>query len=220
MKTISRFCVFVLLPVSFAFSTHAQSSVRADEGVSAIHGRIEKDTYINDVFGFKLTIPKEGVVLDRAQTDVFRSAGADFLKGDNKALGRKIDNEIGKETTLLHYLSKPLGSVENSSFVIGVVKEPAAATANIVLAETLKELTASGKYKLVESLRNIKVGGVNFVGIVGTMTVGNSVINIKFLVTMRKGFAMVINSSYFDENSQKRSTISSVPSNSEQNESY
>jgi hypothetical protein len=194
----------VLLICYSAVAVCAQRSVRSDDVTAAIYGRIENDIYINDVFGFKLTIPHEGVVLNRAQTEVFRNAGADYLKGDNKELGKKLDNELEKQATLFNYVSKPLGSTDNSSLVITVAKQPSGATANLVLAETLKELTATGKFELTEALKDLKLGGSDFVGLIGKMSVNDIKITVKFLVSMRGGYSFCISSNYQSENSEKK----------------
>lgn len=196
----------VLLTCFSAVSIHAQSSVRSEETAPAVYGRIENNFYINDVFGFKLAIPTEGVVLNRAQTEVFRNAGADYLKGDNKELSKKLDNELQRQITLFNYVSKPLGSTDNSSLVIATAKQPTGATANLVLAETLKELGATGKFELVEALKDVKVGGTNFVGMIGKMSVNNITVKIKFLISMRNGYSFCISSNYQSENGEKKIT--------------
>jgi hypothetical protein len=205
MKGIFQFSFSVICLVC-AVTVYSQTSVRSDEASAVVYGRIENNIYINEVFGFRLNIPVEGAVLNRAQTEVFRNAGADYLKGDNKELSKKLDNELQRQITIFNYVSRPLGSADNSSLVIAVAKQPVGATSNLVLAETLKELAATGKFELVEALKGIKVGGADFAGIVGKMSVSSLTVNVKFLVAMRNGYSFCISSNYQSEAGEKKIT--------------
>ena len=205
MKGIFQVSLSVMFLVCSA-TVYSQTSVRPVETSADVYGRIENSVYVNDVFGFKLNIPNDGVVLNRAQTEVFRNAGADYLKGDNKELSKKLDNELQKQITVFNYVSKPLGATDNSSLVIAVAKQPVGATSNMVLAETLKELAATGKFELVESLKGVKVGGADFAGIVGKMSVSSLNVNVKFLISMRNGYSFCISSNYQSSNGEKKIT--------------
>ena len=195
------FMFVCVIGLSAAFCQEQKTN--AGESASLFQGRFDNNTYINDFFGFRVVLPSEGVVLNKAQVEVFKNAGADLIKSEDQQNNRRIENEIGKQTTLVNYLSKPLGSADNSNIVIGATKQAPGATANLVLAATLRELAPSGKFELVESIKSVKIGGVDFAGLVGKLNVNGQSINTKTLVSIRKGYSLEISVSYVSESGKK-----------------
>lgn len=135
--------IFGLL-VAFVTPALSQKITNSMAPSAPLLGTFNGRNYTNEFFGFKLTLPDDGIIINSAETQVYKNAGQDNLKSDNERNNKLIEESIAKEIILLNYSSKVLGSTENSLFGMSVSKNPNGATANMMLAATVKTLTASG----------------------------------------------------------------------------
>jgi hypothetical protein len=186
-----RILFITLVSISlFSSSALAQKVVDAvPQTTASIMGSIEGRTYINKLLKFELTLPEDGVILNQAETEVYKNAGVENLRnGKNDA---QLDSAVQKERILLNYARKPLGSPGNSILVIGAMKENAGVTTPIVVAATLRALSASGKFELLKSLTGIGIGGLKADGLEGTITASNGTkVKERILIVVRNGYAI------------------------------
>jgi hypothetical protein len=167
-------------------------------------GMLEDGLYRNTFFGFTFRVPTEGVVLNRAEIEVYRSAGSDTLKNISGELDRRLEQELESQVVLFNYASKPLGSRENAVLLIDVIKQPTGATANMVTAQTLTDLKLTGKFELVNTLKGINYGQKQFSGIQGMYCVNEQKLNQRMMVTMVRGYSLSIGITYTNDEELKK----------------
>jgi hypothetical protein len=201
----NRLIVLMLLVGFLVGYADAQSSSGSNKlAPEAIWGKIENGVYENKLFGFRLKVPSDGVVLNRKEAEVFRDAGADSMKNISPDLDRKIEEELKKESVLFNYSTKPLGTSDNAVLIISVLKEPSNATASGVLAETLKELKMTGKYELTGSSNSMSLGQRSFYEIQGTYAVNGQKVKQNFMTTMVHGYALCIGVTFTSDKELKK----------------
>ncbi len=176
----------------FASSVVAQKTVEASPAsLPSIMGSLDGRNYQNQLLKFELKLPDEGVILNRAEIDVYKNAGVDFLKNGNAQNDARIDAAVVKEKIILNYATKPIGSSGNSILVIGAVKQSVGITGPMVAAGTLKGLTATGKFELLKSLTGVEIGEMKADGLEGVLTTPSGAkIRERILILIRNGYSI------------------------------
>lgn len=178
--------------LTFVSSAAAQKVLDATPGsMAALMGGMNGRTYVNRVLNFELKLPDEGVILNQAEMDVYKNAGIDALKSGNAQSDRQLADAAKREIVILNYATKPVGSIGNSILAIGTIKQARGATAAMVIAATLKGLTATGKFELIRSLSGVVIGGFKANGLEGNITTFTGAkIKERILVLMRNGYSL------------------------------
>ena len=157
-----------------------------------LHGSFAADgTYSNAYFGLTLKVPSNFTILNRGESDIYAKAGADKFKGNTSQNDKALDAAVNRTTYLLMVAAKPPGNAGNAVLELQIVKQPPGATANMVMAETIKLLTSTGKASVVERLKDRQFGGKNFVGVELDSTTSLPMKHRIYMVII-KGYAMII----------------------------
>lgn len=194
---------FVLVALLLCFGlysgTVAQKVVEAVPGSAPnIMGSLVGKTYTNSVLGFGMELPDGGVILNSAEIEVYKNAGIDNLK--NGKNNEQVEAGTRKEIILVNYLKKPAGSVGNSILVVSALKSNDDTSAAMVVAATLRALSASGKFEISKSLSGISIGGLKAQGIEGSLTVSTGTkIKQRLLVVIRNGYTIAFTVAGTDE---------------------
>jgi hypothetical protein len=181
-------CLVLFLTV---VSLAQQTREGAVENTSFL-GSLDNGVYSNSFFGFKFKVPENVTVLNRAEIAIFKNAGADLIKANNERNGKAINDSFDKEVILVNLANKPLGSSDNSILVVGTRKQPAGVTANMILAETVKLLSPTGKFKVTKILSDPKIGGKAFAGMEFATEVNGQNLNQRMFVHIRRGYSLVV----------------------------
>lgn len=192
--------LLILLCIGFA----SQSNVLAQTPAPPVHVKTASSTnddvrgifaadgsYSNSFFGLTVKVPSGFTVLNRGETETYSKAGADKFKGNTSQNDRAVDAAVNRTIYLMMVTTKPPGSVGNAVLELQIVKEPAGATANLVMAETIKVLTSTGKVHVVDRLKDRKLGGKSFVGIELDSTISQPMKH-RLYVAIIKNYAMII----------------------------
>ncbi|MBP7416362.1 MAG: hypothetical protein KA831_06890 [Pyrinomonadaceae bacterium] len=181
-----------LLGFCFCSGTLAQKVVEAVPGSAPnIMGSLVGKTYTNPVLGFSMELHDGGVVLNSAEIEVYKNAGIDNLKNGNN--NEQIEAGTRKEIILINYMKKPVGSTSNSILVISALKSNDGTSAAMVVAATLRALSASGKFEITKSLSGMSIGGLKAEGIEGSLTVSTGAkITQRLLVVIRNGYTIAL----------------------------
>jgi hypothetical protein len=157
-------------------------------------GRFENSTYINSYFGFRLSLPSEWRVHDRATNQMITEVGREMAKGSNKELNAALD-ESAEVTVTLFTSSKPAGS--DTNVVSAIIQcgaermsDPrvtgrlyAQGGRNILLATTLG-------YKLDRDIYEENIGGVKFSVFEIERSYTGSIFKQQYFSAVRKGYAL------------------------------
>jgi len=148
-------------------------------------------TYTNAFFGLTLKVPSSFTILNKGETETYTKAGADKFKGNTSGNDEALEAAVNRTIYLLMVTAKPPGSARNAALELQVVKQPIGATANMVMAETVKLLTLTGKVRVVDRLKDRQIGGRNFVAIEMDSTTPQPMKHRVYTV-VTKGYAMII----------------------------
>ncbi|MFM9904244.1 MAG: hypothetical protein ACKVQJ_06695 [Pyrinomonadaceae bacterium] len=152
---------------------------------------IADGTYSNAFFGLSLQVPSSFTILNKGETETYTKAGADKFKGNTSQTDKAVEAAVNRTIYLLMVTTKPPGSLGNAVLELQIVKEPSAATANMIMAETMKLLTSTGKVRVVDRLKDTQFGGKSFVGIELESTTSQTMKHRIYMVII-KGYAMII----------------------------
>jgi len=185
---------FLLLIFSAFLCSFAsgQKVTEANPGaLDLVMGNLNGRIYTNELLKFELKLPDEGIILNQAEIDVYKNAGVDLLKNGNAQNDARIETAARKEVIILNYAHKPLGSTGNFILVIGTVKQNSGVTLPMVVAATLKGMTATGKFELLKSLTGVVIGGLKADGLEGTLTTNTGIkVKERILILMRNGYSI------------------------------
>lgn len=165
-----------------------QPDVKADDFL----GTLEGNSYSNNFFGISLTVPEKYVVMNRAEISVYANASADLMKGGGAANDRRLDETMQTQAILLMIAQRQPGSAGNAIFEMSVRKQASGATANMVLAESVKMMTASPKTVLKQSIPRTRIAGKDFVGVEMETDVSGIKLSQFFHVAIHRGYALVV----------------------------
>lgn len=166
----------------------AENEVRAND----FFGSLEGNSYTNNFLGISLTVPEKYVVMNRAEISVYANASSDLMKGGGAANDRKLDEAVQNQAILLMIAQLQPGSAGNAIFEMSVRKQASGVTANMVLAESMKMMTASPKTVLKRSLPRTRIAGRDFAGVELETDVSGVKLKQIFHVTIHRGYALVI----------------------------
>lgn len=155
-------------------------------------GTLEGSSYTNNFFGLSLTIPEKYVVMNRAEISVYSNASSDLMKGGGTTNDRKVDEAMQNQAILLMIAQLQPGNPANAIFEVSVRKQFAGVTANMVLAESVKMMTASPKTVLKRSIPGTRFAGKDFVGVEVETDVSGVKLTQVFHVGIHRGYALVI----------------------------
>lgn len=147
--------------------------------------------YSNPFFGLTLQVPSGFTILNKGETETYTKAGADKFKGKTSQNDKELDAAVNRTIYLLMVAVKAPGSLGNAVLELQVVKQPAGATANMVMAETVKLLTSTGKAQVVGRLKDKQLGGKNFVVIEMDSNISMPMKH-RLYVSIINGYAMTI----------------------------
>ena len=204
MKTKNLFSLALLCGcLFFASNSFSQKVVEANpEFAASIMGRLDGRIYSNQVLKFEVKLPDDGVILNQAEADVYKNAGMDALKNGDSRNNARLEAATKKELILINYAKKPIGSPNNSLFIVTALKQNAGVTGSAVIAATLSSLKSTGKFELSKSLSRVSIGNTRVDGLEGVLTVNGSIkIKQRVLVFMRNGYSISIGITGMDDES-------------------
>lgn len=163
-------------------------------------GELNGSEYTNRFFRFTLIIPEDYIVLNREEVEIYSRAGTDRIKGSTERKTPIFDKAAQNTVPLIAISRKPPGTPDNAALEIVVVKQPAGATASMVLALTVKAMTETSTYTVTQNLGSIGFGGRSFAAVEAETTAFGVPQKQRTFITMQSGYALMITVAYFSEN--------------------
>jgi hypothetical protein len=192
------FYVCLLLVVVPSSNSYGQRAVPPppprDPSVDLVElfGDLDGRTYTNRFFGFKMKVPDEFTILDRTEIKIYNDAGADLMKSKDESGTSKLDEAVQRSINILVITKMPPGRPGNSAVEFVTARQATGVTSKMVLAETVKVMTATGTFTATGSLAATKFGGLTFVGVDLESTAFGIPLSHRTYVTMVKNYALVI----------------------------
>lgn len=174
--------------------------------VSDALGRFEDGRYINDFFGVSFTVPQGWAVQDLPARQILLEMAKDVIEeGASAKKKRDFETSMNRAGMLFSVSKYPLSAPPpgpNAHFVSMVERLPkgVALTGDGYLAAVFRLAPGTGvKPELVGPARTVEVGGVSFTAADVRITMGAAVIQEKYYVTIRKGYAFMFTYAYLDD---------------------
>lgn len=179
-------------------------TVMVEEVAHDFLGIVSEGGFKNDFFGLELQFPVDWTVIDDETSKVAVEIGTDMFKGDDERSNRALEDSTRKEVVLLHLARKPMGSLENCSFMLGVMKQPNPKVLPAMVAEATKSLLMkSPNLRVIKETRTGAVGGQRVAMVDYEFTVGDQKITILYYVAMVKGYAISFSATYINNEDLK-----------------
>lgn len=177
------------------------SSSNAVEGADDFLGVLEGNNYSNKFFKLKLTVPEEYTVLNRDEIEVYVNAGKDMLQSEKQKQTRAFEEAVNNTVNLLMIAKLPPGSAGNAVLELQVRKQPPGVTADMVLAESAKLITGTGKSEVVEYFKSTKFGGRTFSGVEFETIVMGQKLKQQLYISIVRGYALTLGLTYTNPDS-------------------
>ena len=155
-------------------------------------GQLDGNKYTNSFYGMTVTIPDEFTIMNRAEVLVYKDAGADMLRTGKNADSPVYEEALAKSSVLLLVSSKPPGTPGIAVLEMVSRWQAPGVTRNMVLAETTKVLTASGKVTLKDAGKPVTLGGRVFSTAEYESEMGGQKLKFRSYITMVRGYALAI----------------------------
>lgn len=200
-------CLLIAALIAIPVSSSAQQSVvqgaRPTPSVDFV-GTVSEGKYANDFFQLELRFPVDWTVIDQETTGAAIEIGTDFLKGKNERSNRALEASTKSEVVLFHLARKPIGSIENCSFMIAVLKQPSEHVLPTMVAEATKSLFVnSPNMKVVKDTRTGMVGGRKVAMVDYELAVGDKRVTILYYVAIVKGYSLSFSLTYSGDEDRK-----------------
>lgn len=163
---------------------------------------IKDGKLVSPELGLSMTVPSDLTVISTAEAEVFGKGGADLIKEGSTKKGQ-IDEALNRTIRLVVLAEKPLGSPQNASLEIVVVKQSPGVTANLSLAANVMLLSGT-PYTLKSSREKYVLGTNTFAAADLDGKFGEITLKQRMYVIMHRGFSIVIANVYFTEQQLKR----------------
>jgi len=205
MKIVSLVLIIVVgticVSAQKATPTPPPSPKTVQNNISAadFFGDLIESRYMNRFFQFSLIIPKEYIVLNREELEIYSRTGTDRIKGSAEGKTPMFDKAAQATIPLIAISRKPPGSSDNSALEIVVVKQPSGAMASIVLSQTIKVMTETSTYVVNRNLGSIDFGGRSFAAVDADTTAFSVPLKQRTFITMQRDYALMITITYSSE---------------------
>ena len=155
-------------------------------------GQLDGNKYSNSFYGMTVTIPEEFTIMNRAEVQVYKDAGADMLRTGKNAASPTYEEALAKSSVLLLVSSKPPGTPGIAVLEMVSRWQAPGVTRSMVLAETTKVLTASGKVTLKDAGKPVTLGGRVFSAAEYESEMGGQKLKFRSYITIVRGYALAI----------------------------
>lgn len=200
--TINRFLDSFKL-INGATETDAPFPDEAKARVSVDLGRIENSVYINDYYGFKVSLPESWHPVERETTDAAIQVNKEMIKGSDKQVNERVEASIARTVVFFTVTKFPLRTpnVTQAMLQCGVERlEGKNVEARVYLQNNRDVMLNSPlQFKLLRDVYPETIGGLSFFVMDMQQTAGDITIKQKYYATIRKGHALFFIANYFDE---------------------
>lgn len=168
-------------------------------------GEVVDQTYKNNFFKFSFDFPKSWYRLDKAEINLAKNVGLDALRTDKDKVNQAFAESSQKETVVFGISQSAFGNGRNSSFLVGVLKQPnSQITPEMIGTATKNFFLTNPKFTLIEDVKSIKLNGASFSIFTLKSDFGVGSINQKLFVTTRNGYSISFVISYNNLEEQKQ----------------
>lgn len=220
-RALTQTLLATLFVASTAFAARAQSTQQKDDppppppapivyGDPKVEqpfdtGRLEGESYSNDLFGFSMTLPKGWVVFGADENKQIMDAGKGLIEESANDKKKQVLEAAVTRTHFLVTASKypkgAAGSGFNALFLCIAERIPSAIIktgADYISAMQRTFEGTSAKFE-VGPLRTQKVGGTDFTVADVRMTTGPVITAQRYYVRITKGYALMLTYTYYDD---------------------
>ncbi len=203
MKKLQFLFLAAVLMLGAVFQINAQKNpakpASQPASLNNIYGRVENGVYINDVFGFSLTPPRNWQVIEADAMEEVGQLSRDDLKGDNVRYNQLLEENFKVEKLLKGFVKKPLGTPENAFLGVSSQKIPAnAAPLKANMDVTRQTLLASKLSPIVSAPVPISFGEVKAMWMDTDVEEGGMRVKQRLYVCLHKGYYINVVLTYVD----------------------
>jgi len=192
----SLFFIIVIFAAAFA---NGQTTTRKPVDPADFPGKLIDGRYTNRYFDLELDVPPGWLLMNSEEVEATRQIGTDGLKTNSDRVNRLLDDASKGEVVLLALSKKPLGSIENSAFAIGVAKQPSSAITARMVAEASKSLLLkNAANKLLKDITVETIAGKSFASFELTLGMYGQSVPLKYYATMVGEYSLTISLSAGD----------------------
>lgn len=164
----------------------------------------EGETYHNRYFGLRFETPQKWVLVEAATVKGFVEEGRKVASGGDEKLGKQLGASADRTINLLTIAKHPIGSPQpfNATFSCMAELIPTAIIKNGPdYLNTMLRTFAKSQVQMEPQgpIRTEQIGGASFGVLTAKLTAPVGVFMQKYVVTVRKGYALVLVYTYFDE---------------------
>lgn len=170
--------------------------------ISDTDATLEGNRYVNAFYKLSLTVPQEFNIMNRAEVQVYKNAGGDLLRSGRNVNSTTYEAALQNTSVLLLVTTKPPGTPGIAVFEMVSRKQATGVTRDMVLAESLKILGASGKSRVTAALKPTVLGGKTFSGAELETTLNEQVLKVRIYVAMVRGYAIALTFTYTSAESE------------------
>jgi hypothetical protein len=201
-STINTFLEsFKLIPTVVGRETRV-SDTRIESG-EVDFGRMEKSEYLNDYFGFRVSVPESWHLIERETRDAALQVSKEMSKGSDPKVNAGIDKSMAKTYVLFSLTKFPLRTpnVRQAMFQCGIEELSDKDMSARVYLEKNKDflLNSPLNYKLLKDVFPATVAGTSFYAMDMQQSAGGVTVTHRYYSTVRKGYALFFVISYFDD---------------------
>ena len=190
------FTLLFLVTVPAAAFANAQPS---SGGASESPAMMKDGKYTNRYFGFELNTPPGWLQMNSDEVEAARQIGTDGLKSNSDRFNKLLDDAAKGEVVLLALGKKPLGSLENSAFAMGIAKQHSAAVTAKMVAEASKSLLLKNPAnKLARDITVESIGGKPFASFELTLGMYGRSVPLRYYAAMVGQYSLTVSLSYGD----------------------
>jgi len=203
---LSILSVIYLVTVSAQTPPKPKNVQITSENGSTTSGAVRDGVFRSEKYGLSLEIPDKFTIISTAESAVYREAGLDLLKANDKET-KKIEEAENRATSLIAVSAKPFGEPLNSSLEISAASQQPGVTASMVLAANVAMFQGSA-YALQRSIPNLKIGVNHYAAADFEVAIGAAKIYQRMYIKMHKGYSIVIVNTH--HNNEQREQIEAM----------
>lgn len=182
----------------------AEPQTRLGDPVGPRSATFEGETYYNRYFGLRFNTPQKWTLVETAAVKGFVEEGRKVAAGDDEKLGKALGASAERTINLLTISKHPIGSTQpfNATFSCMAELVPSAIIkTGPDYLDTMLRTFARTQVKMEPQgpIRTQQIGGASFGVLTAKLTAPVGVFMQKYVVTVRKGYALVLVYTYFDE---------------------
>jgi hypothetical protein len=168
-------------------------------------GSLYEGTYMNDYFGFTLTVPDNWYALDKKGMQEVTKAGTRMVTGNNKKMKAAVKAGEKNSLNLLMAYQHPLGAQVTFNPSIGCVAEKVGHVPGIRSGrdylKNIKKFLSMSQFKMdfPEDIEAVSLGGVDFDLLYAEANVGLLTISQEYYASVQKGYALSFVISYVND---------------------